>query len=192
MLLAAPACEGDADIGTAALQRFGDVGRRFDDGFAAGVAAGHDQRFACAGQRLHDDIDFLVQAFSQIVDRRRRAVQRVSDGEAEARLFVHRRAVVPGGDVVQTGVVDVGGEQRVLGVLTDVLHRRDLPVGHALRRRHRAGFPLDGLAHGQRDTRTGLRQVFAQHQHRVVIFDLTQRRRMDAAVFQHVQHQRQA
>ncbi|MNH07778.1 hypothetical protein D3C79_671760 [compost metagenome] len=107
-------------------------------------------------------------------------------------MLIHRRTVVPGGDVVQTSVINVSDEQRVFGVLADGLHRRDLPIGNAVCRGHRASFTFHCLTYRQRDTSTGLGQVFTQHQHRVVAFDFTQVRRINAAVFQHVEHQVQA
>ena len=62
--------EGDADIAARHFQCFRDVGCRFDNRIRTGVRTGDDQWLAGTGQRLHDHVDFLAQAFSQISDRR--------------------------------------------------------------------------------------------------------------------------
>ncbi|MNT22163.1 hypothetical protein D3C72_1575380 [compost metagenome] len=113
----------------------------------------------------------------------------MGDGEAETRLLIHRCTVVPRSDVVQTGVVHVGDEQWVLGMLTNVLYRGNLPVGNALGCSHGASLALHRLTYRQSNTCAGLGQIFTQHQYRVVAFNFAQRRRVNAAVLQHVQHQ---
>ena len=80
----------------------------------------------------------------------------------------------------------------MLGALADVEDRRNLPVGHFLCRRHFACFPFHRLTHRQRDARAGLGNVFAQHQYRVVGFDIAQAWGVDPTFAQHFQHHLQA
>ena len=80
----------------------------------------------------------------------------------------------------------------MFGALADVEDRGDLPVGHFLRRRHFACFPFHCLAYRQGHARAGLGNVFAQHQYRIVGFDIAQAWRVDPALAQHFQHHLQA
>ena len=80
----------------------------------------------------------------------------------------------------------------MLGALSDVENCRNLPVGHFLRRRHFACFPFHRLAYRQGNARAGLGNVFAQHQYRIVGFDIAQRRGMDPTFAQHFEHHLQA
>ena len=116
----------------------------------------------------------------------------MGDGEAKTRLIFHRRAVGPCGDIIKTRVVDIGHEQRMLRALADVKDRGDLPVGDFLRRRHFTRFAFHRLTHRQRDTRAGLGDVLTEDQHRIVGFNLAQRRGMNTAFAQHFQHHLQA
>ncbi len=79
----------------------------------------------------------------------------------------------------------------MLSALADVEDGRNLPVGHFLGRRHFTRFAFHRLANRQRNARTGLGNIFAQHQYRIVRFDVTQRRSMNAAFAQHFQRQLQ-
>ncbi len=115
----------------------------------------------------------------------------MSNRKAQARLIFHRRAIGPGGDIIQTGVIHVGHEQRMFGTLADVKDGRNLPVGHFLRRRHFTRFTFHRLAYRQRNARAGLGNVFAQYQYRVIRFDFPQRRGVNAAFTQHFQRQLQ-
>ena len=115
----------------------------------------------------------------------------MGNGKAEARLIFNRRAVSPRGDIVQTGVVDVRHKQRMLRALANVEDRRNLPVSHFLRRCHFTCFPLHRLANRQSRACARLRQVFTQHQDRIIRFDFAQRRGMNTAFTQHFQYQLQ-
>ncbi len=181
----------NADLRAARFQRFGDVRRRFDHRRAARMGAGNNQRFSRAGQRLYHDVQLAVQAAVEVAYRRRALIQRAGDSEAETRLIFHRRAIAPRGDIVEAGFVDVGYEQRMLRVLTDIHNRGDLPVGDFLRRGHFARFAFHRLTHRERHARADLGEIFAQYQHRIVAFHFAQRRRIDAAFAQHFQHQLQ-
>ena len=115
----------------------------------------------------------------------------MGNGKAKTRLIFNRCAVGPRRDIVQTGIVDVGHKQRMLRALADVQDRRNLPVSHFLRRCHFTCFPLHRLTNRQSRACAGLRQVFTQHQNRIIGFNFAQRRGMDTAFTQHFQYQLQ-
>jgi hypothetical protein len=94
------------------------------------------------------------------------------------------------GDVVELGFSQAGDEQRVQRVLADVLHRSVEPRLYAHGFGHVFGLALDRLAQGQGDTGGGLGQVFTEHEHGVVVFDVAQGRHRQRAVVQHVQARR--
>src|SRR5471030_3399262 len=93
----------------------------------------------------------------------------MSDGEGETGLIIHRCAVIVGSDIIEAGVIDVGHKQRMLRVLTNVLDCSNLPVSNALGCSHRAGLAFHSLTYRQRNTRTGLGQIFAQNQYGVIL-----------------------
>ena len=96
------------------------------------------------------------------------------------------------GDIVQSGDIDTGDEQRMAGVLGDVLHGGHVPVLDFHRGGNLGGLALDGLTQGQSNTGRGLGQIFTKDEHRVMVFDLAQRRCRQRAVLQQFAGQLQA
>ncbi len=76
--------------------------------------------------------------------------------------------------ICQTGGIHCRDKQRVFRTLTDILDSGNLPVRHFLCGGHFTGFALHGLTDRECHTGSGLGQIFTQHQHRIIVFHLTQ------------------
>ena len=176
----------------AQLEGLGDVGGGFDQRWIRQGGAGDHQRAVGGDQGVGDalgqGLGFLVQAG----DGRRARVDGVGHGETDAGEVSGSGVYTLFGDVVQLGFSQGCDEQRVQRVLADVLHRGVQPRLYAHGVGHGLGFALGGLAHGQGEAGGGLGQVFAEHEHGVVVFDVAQGRDRQRAVIQHVQRQSHA
>ncbi len=176
----------------AQLQGLGDVGGRFDQRRVGQRGAGNDQRALGGNQGIGDALGQGLRFLVQAGDCWGARVDGVGHGEADAGQVGRGGVHALFGDVVELGFSQGSDEQRVQRVLADVLHRGVEPRLHFHRFGHGLGLALGGLAHGQGDAGSGLGQVFAEHEHGVVVFDVAQGRHRQRAVVQHVQGQAHA
>ena len=128
----------------------------------------------------------------QILRGRGRTVEQVGDGKAEAGLIGMGGMQRIGGHVVETGLIQAGDEQGVALILSERLHRGDLPQVHLQLAGDLASLALDRLTQGQGDAGGGLGHIFTQHQHGVCLFHVAQAGGTYPALVQDVQHLLQA